>query len=95
MGRTLWGALCEVPDRRGLQGQQYKLQSLLSHQSKETLMTNDKTLATTDLERSIAEVKKLAEQRGLDFTFGDMRHFTGANAGASVGTVMARSYARE
>jgi hypothetical protein len=29
MGRTLWGALGEVPDRRGLQGQQYKLQSLL------------------------------------------------------------------
>jgi len=29
MTRTLWGALGEVPDRRGLQGQQYKLQSLL------------------------------------------------------------------
>ncbi len=29
MGRTLWGALGEVPDRRGLRGQQYKLQSLL------------------------------------------------------------------
>ena len=29
MSRTLWGALGEVPDRRGLQGQQYKLQSLL------------------------------------------------------------------
>lgn len=29
MTRTLWGALSEVPDRRGLQGQQYKLQSLL------------------------------------------------------------------
>ena len=27
--RTLWGALGEVPDRRGLQGQQYRLQSLL------------------------------------------------------------------
>jgi len=29
MMRTLWGALGEVPDRRGLQGQQYALQSLL------------------------------------------------------------------
>jgi hypothetical protein len=29
MTRTLWGALGEVPDRRGLQGQQYKLRSLL------------------------------------------------------------------
>jgi DDE_Tnp_1-associated/Transposase DDE domain len=29
MTRTLWGALGEVPDRRGLQGQQYRLQSLL------------------------------------------------------------------
>lgn len=29
MSRTLWGALGAVPDRRGLQGQQYKLQSLL------------------------------------------------------------------
>jgi hypothetical protein len=29
MGRTLWCALGEVPDRRGLQGQQYSLQSLL------------------------------------------------------------------
>ena len=29
MTRTLWVALGEVPDRRGLQGQQYRLQSLL------------------------------------------------------------------
>jgi len=29
MTRTLWAALGEVPDRRGLQGQQYKLPSLL------------------------------------------------------------------
>ncbi len=29
MTRTLWGALGDVPDRRGLQGQQYRLQSLL------------------------------------------------------------------
>lgn len=29
MTRTLWGALGEVRDRRGLQGQQYRLQSLL------------------------------------------------------------------
>jgi hypothetical protein len=29
MTRTLWGALGEVPDSRGLQGQQYKLQSVL------------------------------------------------------------------
>src|SRR5262245_26493505 len=29
MGRTLWGALGEVPDSRGLQGQQYRLRSLL------------------------------------------------------------------
>jgi hypothetical protein len=62
-----------------------KLAGRLSHPTKETPMTDDKMLARTDLERSIAEVKKLAENRGVDFTFGDMRHFTGANVGASVG----------